>query len=287
MEKTNDKILVLGASGMLGHVVYNLISTSKKYDVKGTKNSLSGFKQLIDFNVRNLESFDAIFLAYKPSVVINCIGVLINDANRNIENAVFVNSYFPHYVAKLSENYGAKLIHISTDCVFSGKSGKYSETDFSDAIDIYGRSKSLGEVNYGDHLTLRTSIIGPELKNTGSGLLNWFLNSDNSINGYTDHLWGGVTTLQLAKVILQVLENDYTGLVHVSNGHEISKYELLNIFKEVWCKENLTINPCEVGFNNKSLLSSDKYQFDVPGYSEMIKDLYLWMKEHPELYRHY
>ncbi|MCX8484544.1 MAG: SDR family oxidoreductase [Bacteroidia bacterium] len=287
MKEINNRILVLGASGMLGHVVYDVLRKSKRYDVKGTKNSLTGFNYLVDFNVKNLDSLDALFHTYKPAVVINCIGVLINDANRNIENAVFINSYFPHYVANLATTFGAKLIHVSTDCVFSGKSGKYSETDFSDAIDIYGRSKSLGEVNYGSHLTLRTSIIGPELKNTGSGLLNWFLNSGNSIYGYTDHFWGGVTTLQLAKVILQVLENDYTGLVHVSNGLEISKYELLNIFKEVWCKENLSIEPCEVGFNNKSLLSSDKYQFVVPGYREMIKDLYAWMKEYPSLYRHY
>jgi dTDP-4-dehydrorhamnose reductase len=255
--------------------------------VKGTKNSLICIDDLVEFNVRNLERLDDLLHNYKPSVVINCIGVLINDANRNIENAVFVNSYFPHYVAKLADIYDTKLIHISTDCVFSGKKGNYAETDFSDAIDVYGRSKSLGEVTYGRHLTLRTSIIGPELKNTGSGLLNWFLNSGKSINGYTDHFWGGVTTLQLAKVIIQALENDYMGLVHVSNGSEISKFELLNIFKDVWCKKDLVINPCEVGFNNKTLLSSNKYQFTVPGYRKMIEELFEWMKEYPDLYRHY
>ncbi|WP_373398913.1 sugar nucleotide-binding protein [Algoriphagus halophilus] len=121
--------------------------------------------------------------------------------SRKSKNSIFINSYFPHWLVSEADKYGGQVIHISTDCVFSGKKGGYIEADFRDADDIYGRGKALGELIGGRHLTLRTSIIGPELKSNGEGLFHWFMNQKGETNGYTKAIWGGVTTFELAKVI--------------------------------------------------------------------------------------
>src|SRR5690606_24943808 len=121
------------------------------------------------------------------------------------------------------EELGSKLIHISTDCVFSGNRGAYTEDDFCDANDTYGRSKALGELNNDRDLTIRTSIIGPELKTNGEGLLHWFLNQSTPVNGFTEAYWGGVTTLELAKAIKTALMSDLKGIVNLTNGESISK----------------------------------------------------------------
>ena len=135
---------------------------------------------------------------------------------------------------RLADVVGAKLIHISTDCVFSGRQGMYADNDFRDADDIYGRSKALGEIFSDKDLTIRTSIIGPELKRYGEGLFHWFMSQRERVNGYTKVFWSGVTTLELAKAIEYSLDNDVTGLFQLSNGVRISKYDLLVLFNEIF-----------------------------------------------------
>ena len=224
----------------------------------------------------------------RPSYIINCVGILIKGSKKDSSNAILLNSYIPHYLAKIADNIQARVIHISTDCVFSGKKGRYVESDFKDANDIYGRSKALGELDCEDHLTIRTSIVGPELKKEGEGLLHWFLGQAGSINGFEKAFWGGVTTLECAKAINQAIKQDLGGLIHLTNGSRISKFELLCLFKKTFAKNNIVINSVEGKAVDKSLVSA-RTDFDhkVAAYDQMISEMKDAMKAIAPLYSHY
>ena len=188
---------------------------------------------------------------------------------------------------KLSDEIGAKLIHISTDCVFSGKKGNYTEGDFRDADDIYGRSKALGEIINDKDLTIRTSIIGPELKVHGEGLFHWFMYQTGKVNGFKTAIWGGVTTLELPKAIDTAIIQDNTGLIQLSNGIGISKYDLLSLFKRIWHRNDIDILPVDKNGVNKSIAKSERFTYEVPGYEDMLLEQYEWMKNNKSLYSQY
>ncbi len=281
------KVLVLGSSGMLGHMVYlNLVDLPfvKLFDVS-FREKISDTTILCD--VTNLVELSKIIEDIKPDILINCIGVLIHGSKSSPANAVFINSYLPHWLVDQLAKYGGRLIHISTDCVFSGNKGFYLEDDFRDADDVYGRTKALGEIFSAPHLTLRTSIIGPELKLNGEGLLQWFMNQIGNVNGFTSAYWGGVTTLELARIIKKVISSDLNGILHVTNGEPISKYELLALIKEHFGMNNVNLIPVEGKRVNKSLQSKRQdANFKVPSYEEMILDLLQWMNSHKSLYNY-
>jgi len=278
------KILLFGATGMAGHMVYYFLRETKKYKIDNVvfRNKLT--EDSIQLDVTNNNAVSKLVKTIKPDIIINCIGVLIKGSKENPDNAILLNAYFPHLLKRLSDEVNATLIHISTDCVFSGKKGNYSEIDFRDADDVYGRSKALGEIINEKDLTIRTSIIGPELKENGEGLFHWFMKNSGNVNGYTNAYWGGVTTLELAKAIDVAIENNLTGLVHLSNGEKISKFDLLNLIKKVWQKNDIKINPYNEKSVDKSLLKSDRFNFRVPVYPEMMYQLDDWMKNNENLY---
>ena len=191
------------------------------------------------------------------------------------------------HLKKEADKIGAKLIHISTDCVFSGKKGRYTEDDFRDADDVYGRSKALGEINNERDLTIRTSIIGPELKENGEGLFHWFMMQKGSVYGFKTAIWGGVTTLELAKAIDVAIEEGKTGLIQLSNGVGISKYDLLCLFKEIWQKQDVEILPYDANGVDKSIARSARFDYEVPTYRRMLEDMRDWMLARQELYAQY
>lgn len=277
------KILLFGATGMAGHIAYFYLKSTGKYEITNVvfRNKLTEDSIIVD--VANKNEVASLVKEIKPDIILNCIGVLIKGSSKRPDNAILINAYFPHLLKRLADEVGGKLIHISTDCVFSGEKGSYAENDFRDADDIYGRSKALGEIINDKDLTIRTSIIGPELKKEGEGLFNWFMNQTGEINGYTEAYWGGVTTLELAKAIDNVLDNDLKGLVHLTNGHKIAKYNLLQLFKKIWNK-NITINPYNGKNVDKSLLKSETFKYNVNGYEQMLIDQFNWMVDHHELY---
>ena len=278
------KILILGSGGMLGHMVYHYFKSLNKYNLIDLSfhTKINPESHLLDVTKKmELKTF---ILTNKPDIIINCIGVLLKGSSEDPSNAIFLNSYFPHLLVKLLRTFSGKLIHISTDCVFSGKKGQYTDSDYKDARDIYGLSKALGEVDNHSDLTLRTSIIGPELKENGEGLFSWFMHQKGSINGFTNAIWGGVTTLELAKVIDYAINQEITGLIHVSNGVSISKFEILSLLKQVWNKTNVNIVPSEIKPTDKSLVKSNKFDFEVLSYPEMLSELYAWMKNCNYLY---
>lgn len=234
------KVLVLGATGMLGNAVLRLLSVDPRYDVYGSVRSPASARRLpaelasrlvMGVDVENQDNLAAVLARVRPQAVINCIGLVkqLSEASDPLA-AIPVNSLLPHRLARLCELVGARLVHVSTDCVFTGRRGMYLETDASDAEDLYGRSKYLGEVDYPHAVTLRTSIIGHELGDSAHGLVGWFLAQQGTVKGFTKAVFSGLPTVELAAVMRdQVLPNpQLRGVWHVSAA-PIDKFSLLQL----------------------------------------------------------
>lgn len=281
------KVLLFGSTGMAGHIVYYHLQSTDKYDITNVVYRTPLTKDSIVIDVNNRDAVVEVVHRVKPEIIINCIGVLIKGSKEYPDNAILINAYFPHLLKRLSDKVGAKLIHISTDCVFSGKKGDYTENDFRDADDVYGRSKALGEIINNKDLTIRTSIIGPELKHNGEGLFHWFMNQCGQVNGFLTAIWGGVTTLELAKAIDVAIEEEKKGLLQLSNGVGISKYDLLCLIQELWHKNDIEILPYGANGVDKSIARSMRFDYEVPSYRKMLEEQAEWMENHADLYRQY
>jgi dTDP-4-dehydrorhamnose reductase len=245
-----SKVLVLGATGMLGSAVLRFFAQRQRYAVAG---SVRAGRDLLPAELRDcvIEGVDAtdfdhvarLFDTAEPDVVINCIGVVkqLAEADDPLV-ALPINSLLPHRLARLCESRGARLLHVSTDCVFSGKKEMYTEADSPDAEDLYGRSKLLGEVDYPHAVTLRTSIIGHELK-SAHGLLEWFLAQSSRVHGYTKAVFSGFPTVEIALVMHDyILETPgLRGVYHVSSD-PITKYALLKLISRAYGHE-IEIDP--------------------------------------------
>lgn len=275
------KILVLGSNGMLGHVVYTYFK-KQGYDVYGTTRNAKN-KYYFDAN-KNIIGINNIIIELNPDVIINCIGILNRDAEDNKKLAVILNSYLPHYLDELSKEYNFKFIHVSTDCVFDGKKGLYSEDAKKDATSFYGQSKALGEINNNHNLTLRTSIVGPDINPNGIGLFQWFMNQTDSVGGYTKVMWTGVTTIQLAKAMEEAINNNIAGLYHVVNDEKINKYNLLKLFKKYFAKDIIIYKNDRLKSNKTLIRTRENYQFNVPSYEQMIQEMRDWVLENKDLY---
>ena len=280
------KVLLFGATGMAGHVVYYYLQSTGKYDISNVVYRTPLTEDSIIVDVTNRDAVADVVHRVHPEIIINCVGILIKGSREHPDNAILINAYFPHLLKRLSDEVGAKLIHISTDCVFSGKKGNYTEDDFRDADDVYGWSKALGEIINDKDLTIRTSIIGPELKENGEGLFHWFMHQCGEINGFRTAIWGGVTTLELAKAIDFSLDNGIVGLIHLSNGVGISKFDLLNLFKEIWGKDTV-IKPYDGNEVDKSIEKSLRLDYEVPSYRQMLVEQFEMMKSYSNLYSAY
>jgi len=249
-------ILVLGISGMLGSMVFDYLSKNKNFNVYGTVRNANYQKErifLFDANdISQLE--DKKILNLNIEYVINCIGITKpfskDDDPIGVVHAIRINAEFPWELAKFAKKHDIKVIQIGTDCVYSGKKGLYNENDKHDPLDVYGKSKSLGDVFDGSILIIRGSIIGPELKKEETFLLEWFLNQKKggTISGWEHHLWNGMTTLQFAQICERIIEsNSFDKLMDISYVHHflpneiVNKYELMNIFNDVFDKK-LKIN---------------------------------------------
>jgi dTDP-4-dehydrorhamnose reductase len=281
------RILILGAGGMAGHLAA-IYYREKGHSVTGlTKASLPYCDNIIGTALDKRILKEAV--TSKPfDVVINCIGVLNKEVDHHMADGIFLNSYLPHFVVDALRDTQTKFIHLSTDCVFSGKVGGYSEDSLKDSDSFYGITKSLGEINDTKNLTIRTSIIGPDRNENGVGLVNWFLKQDGAVNGYTSAIWTGVTTLTLAQAIERAVIEDLHGIYHLVNGETINKYNLLHLFNRYLRKEQINIEPNESVHVDKSLINQRKdFGFSVPTYEQMIIETREWIDAHKELYPHY
>jgi len=221
------KVLILGSKGTLGHVVEKYLKEIEDCEVIGKDRS--------NFDARDLASVTALLLETKPDYVINCVGIL-NNQSKSGQLYSDVNIVFPKYLASISKTYKFKLIHISTNCVFSNRGPHTADEEIlPDGLNLYGISKALGEINDDHNLTIRTSFIGPELKKDGVNLFNWFVNkSEKKVGGFTTAVWNGVTTLQLAKFIGKMINSDKIGIINYYSKKEITKYALLWAINEIY-----------------------------------------------------
>lgn len=282
------KILVLGAAGMAGHLI-SIYLQEKGHDVSGyATRHVSFCKKSIVGDARDTEILKNILLDGKYDAVINCIGLLNQYAEDNPSNAVFLNSYLPHFIAETLRNTKTKFIHMSTDCVFAGNTGPYYENSFQDGRTFYDRTKALGEVNNTKDLTFRNSIIGPDIKIDGIGLFNWFMKQSGVINGFTGAIWTGVTTLTLAKAMERAIEVDLSGIYNLVNNTSISKFELLNLFNQYFKNNQIIILPSDKLQLNKELKCTRvDFDFVVPSYEQMIIEMKDWIIHHKALYPNY
>ncbi len=281
------RYLVLGINGMAGHTV-GLYLAKKGNDVVGFGRKQSAFIPTIVGDALKTEMLLEHISSSKYDVIVNCLGILNSAAENDKPNACFINALLPHLLVKCANQGNSQVVHLSTDCVFSGKRGKYREDDLRDGETFYDRTKALGEIEDERHLTLRTSIIGPDLNPQGIGLLNWFMNQPGAVTGYTKSIWTGQTTLQLAKTIEYACERKISGLYNIVPNSIINKFQLLSLFNKYF-KEGMThVKPIPGPKVDKSLIRTrNLLDCVIPDYEIMISELADWMKQHKALYPHY
>lgn len=273
------KVLVIGAKGMAGHVVFKSLPKLGNYEVYGVARNVTPTDRVFNLDVSNTEELKRI-IDLQFDVIINCIGILNKDAEDNPHKAIWFNSYFPHFLESLTKNTRTKVISISTDCVFSGKKGGYTETDLRDGEGFYAMSKSLGEIVNEKDLTIRTSIIGPELNKEGIGLFHWFMQQKNEVSGYSQAFWSGITTIELTKVINQTILQDIKGLVIVAGNPKIDKFSLLKLFNKIFKNDSLIVLENSKYKVDKSMYSSrTDFDYSVPSYEEMILEMKQWIRK--------
>ena len=267
------RILVLGASGMLGNAMLRVLAENARHEVRGTARSAAvrkyftaplAEKIIVGVDVENADSLLRVFEELRPEVVINCIGLVKQLAEADDPLAALpINALLPHRLARLCGLVGARLIHVSTDCVFNGAKGNYLETDLSDAEDLYGKSKHLGEVTYPHTITLRTSIIGHELGGN-HGLVGWFLAQQGRVKGYRKAIFSGLPTVELSRVVRDfvLVQPPLCGLYHVA-AEPIAKYDLLQLVASAYGKK-IKIVPDDSVVIDRSL-NSDRFR-EATGY---------------------
>jgi dTDP-4-dehydrorhamnose reductase len=281
--RSETRVLVLGASGMLGNAVLRLLAGSKGFDGRGTVRSAASARLLpeevrgrleLGVDVENPDSLASVLARVRPQVVINCVGVVkqLSEADDPL-TAIPINSLLPHRLARLCAVADARLVHVSTDCVFAGTRGMYTEDDFPDANDLYGRSKYLGEVDYPNAVTVRTSIIGHELA-SAHGLVGWFLSQQGQVRGFRRAVFSGLPTVELARVIRDhVLPRPELHGVHHVSAEPINKYDLLKLVAETYGK-SIEIQPDDRLVIDRSL-DSKRFRaltgYAPPSWPELVR----------------
>lgn len=285
------KIIILGSGGMAGHIVtkhlqkdHEVIAFArKKWHKDIVPNDLFEDIKEIDWMVNN---------EFHPDVIINCTGILVQKSNTNVSDAIYINSYLPHYLEEITADTNTKVIHLSTDCVFAGDYVAYhTEISKRDGNGWYAKTKIMGELDNVKDLTIRTSIIGPELKNDGTGLFHWFMtNKDKKVKGYVNHIWSGVTTLELAHQIKYIIEEkkDLNSIYHLTSQEPITKYNLLDLCRQVFNKD-IIIEPirCRDEINRTLIDTRNVLPKLSINYLDMLRDLKDWMDANRGLYQQY
>ncbi len=281
-----DKILVLGAAGMLGHVVFTELVAREEWDVRATVWTVEELETLPPalrdrikpgIDATRLEPLRAVLDSVRPKAVINCVGLIKQrPLAKDPIAALDLNALLPHRLAQLCRAAGSRLIHISTDCVFAGTKGKYKESDSADAEDLYGKTKFLGEVTEPPCVTLRTSIIGHELRDRFA-LIEWFLSQEGRVRGYRQAIYTGFPTVEFASILARYVlpRKDLFGLYHVSSD-PISKHDLLRLVAERYHKD-IAIEPDDAVREDRSL-NSDLFRrttgYVPPPWPELLEKMH-------------
>lgn len=280
------RVMVLGSSGMFGHVVTTFLEDKGHEVISVSRHgSLGRFPEAVD-----LEDWPTLRFhieKHRPEWIVNAAGLLNDEVDRNAASAILVNSFLPRMLADVGPKMGFRLVTVGSDCVFHGDRGGYSILDVPDAHSAYGKSKHLGEVNNERDLTLRTSIVGPEIDLEGRGLLKWFMSQEADADGWTSAIWTGVTTLELAKVVESVVsgEGQETGLWHCVPAAPIAKFDLLKLMNVVFRDSTIQVHEVPGLPHDRSLINDRPTSWQVPDYLEMLIELQEWVLEHQNLYQ--
>lgn len=281
------KLFILGCNGMAGHTI-SLYFQERGHDVFGLDRQKSRYVPSVAGDATDTGVLRQLLRDGQYDAVINCIGILNQFAEENKSLATFLNAYLPHFLADTIRGTRTRVVHMSTDCVFSGKKGAYTEDDLRDGTTFYDRSKALGELEDGFNITLRNSIVGPDVNPRGIGLFNWFMQQSGPINGFTKAMWTGQTTLQLAKTMEAALVQDATGLINAVPDHAISKYDLLRLFNRYFRGDSIPISPVDGLVADKSLVRTRfDFSYLIPDYQTMVDEMHQWVVSHRDMYPHY
>lgn len=281
------RFLVLGASGMAGHTIA-LYLQERGHDVTGfSRRNIPFLHHVVTGDATDLETLGGLIKSGNYDVIINCIGVLNRDAETN-PDARYLNGSLPHVLALIVAGTPTRVFQMSTDCVFAGNTGPYTEGTEPDGQSTYDRTKAEGELRDGHNLTFRNSIVGPDTNQKGIGLLNWFMQQPGPIHGFTGAIWTGLTTLELAKAMECEAAEDVAGLVNMVPSESITKYDLLRLFDKELRGGVVKIVP-DGGLHLDKALTRTNFgpTYRPKSYEEQVCELGVWIRAHRELYPHY
>ncbi|MDN0069454.1 SDR family oxidoreductase [Collinsella ihumii] len=282
------RFLVLGASGMAGHAISIYLKERGHRVVGFSRKGVPFLKEQVVGDARDEGLLADAIGEGEFDVVINCVGMLNQFAERDPEGAAYLNGELPHVLARICEGAHARVFHMSTDCVFAGNTGPYTEGSIPDGETVYDRTKAAGELRDGRNLTIRCSIVGPDMHPDGIGLLNWFMAQEGPVRGYTGAIWTGLTTLELAKAMECAALEGARGLVNMVPPGSISKHDLLQLFDRQLRGGRVEIVPDDSVRLDKTLVRTDfGCSFRPKGYAGQVAEMAAWIRAHAELYPHY
>lgn len=281
------KVLILGSAGMAGHTIA-LYFLEKNHEVVGyARHKTNLFNEVLG-DIRDTEKLYKLIQNEHFDLIINSVAILNQKTEIDKALSVYTNSYLPHELVSMTSQIETRVFQMSSESVFSGIEGNYTEKSLRDDITFYGRTKALGEIEDEKNLTFRNSVIGPDINVDGIGIFNWFMKQKECVNGYTNSMWTGLTSLEIAKVMEYSYQHNITGLVNSVNNKTISKYELLKLFNKYFRNNLIKINPYSDFICNRTLkCTRDDFKYMFPTYEEMISDMYDWVLDHKNLYQHY
>jgi len=281
------KSVVLGSAGMLGHMVtlYLLEQGGAVVPVSRRRTNVRPIDDILEIaDLSHPDQVQHLLEQHRPCVVINCAAITASDAPPGELRTL--NTDLPRHLQQIinTKDDGSRLLHMSTDGVFSGKRGGYTERDTPDSDEsyMYGRTKRAGEVWDSRNICVRTSILGPSI-GSKKGLLDWFMAQKNHARGAVDYKWNGLTTLELAKFMVFLIARPQGGLIHIGSDEHLSKWELLKLVGKIFNK-NIEVQPETSVACDRTLKSAHPFQYSLPDYETMIRELKAWIDRHPELY---
>lgn len=282
------RFLVLGASGMAGHTVAIYLKERGHHVAGFSRKGVPFLEEQVIGDARDAGLLEETIAEGEFDVVVNCVGVLNRFAERDPEGAAFLNGGLPHALARICAGTRARVFQMSTDCVFAGNTGPYTEASAPDGTSVYDRTKAAGELDDGRNLTLRCSIVGPDMDPAGIGLLNWFMSQEGPVRGYTGAIWTGLTTLELAKAMERAALEGSSGLVNMVPPEGISKHDLLGLFDRELRGGSVGVVPDGSVRLDKTLARTNfDCSFMPAGYGEQVAEMAGWVRAHIELYPHY
>jgi dTDP-4-dehydrorhamnose reductase len=282
------KVLVIGSGGMLGHMLTLYLKANKEFSVTNITKRNCWLSDTILLDVSNYDTFHSFLKNENFDAIINCAALLVSASEKNKSKSILLNAALPHILEEWTSGSNTRVIQISSDGVFNGNKAPYQIDDNPDGRIFYARTKILGELHNSKDLTIRGSFIGPELKESGTGLFHWFLHQEGNVKGYKNVIFNGITSLQCAKAIEHILLHSVTGCIHLGALQPVSKGRLLTLIAECWGIDKVKIE--QTAFLQSDHTLAQLYNpegYDLPDYPIMLEDMKKWMEKNSQYYANY